>query len=573
MDEALRRSAAHVLVADVDVPVLDDAAGHHLGRVLRLRDGASVTVTDGVGHWRQCRFAGGAVEAVAGVVTVPRPPEVTIAVAPPKGDRLDWLVQKVTEVGVARIVLVAAEHSVVRWDGERAARQLDRLRRIAAEASMQSRRVWLPEVCGPVPAAEVLGVVGRRRAGRPRRRGRRSIDRHRTRGRVVADGAGAGRRPRVARAARAARRDGGGRGRRPDGGRVVTEAFGVYLHVPFCSTRCDYCAFATWTDRPHLVGDYLDALRTEIGREVDAGMPAATSVFVGGGTPTLVPPEGLAAVLRAIPLAPGAEVTVECNPDDVTEAMFDVFVGAGVNRVSIGVQSMVPHVLQALGRTHDPANVERAVAAARSVGLPTFNLDLIYGSIGESIDDWRTTVQRALELDPPHVSAYALTVEAGTPLADDPARHPDDDVQADDYELADDLLTAAGLANYEVSNWARPGHECRHNLLYWRQQDYRGFGCAAHSHRAGRRWWNLRTPERYIAAVRDGQTTEAAGESLDAATRRFEGLELSLRTTDGVPVDALDGDDLPGVVERVGDRWVLTRRGRLMANDVAVRLR
>ena len=195
--------------------------------------------------------------------------------------------------------------------------------------------------------------------------------------------------------------------------------------------------------------------------------------------------------------------------------MFETFAGAGVNRVSIGVQSMVPHVLAALGRTHDPANVERAVAAARAVGLPTFNVDIIYGAAGESLDDWRTTLERALALDPPHVSAYALTVEAGTPLADDPARHPDDDVQADEYELADDLLTAAGLANYEVSNWARPGHECRHNLLYWRQHDYLGFGCAAHSHRAGRRWWNVRTPERYIAAV--------ARRALDGGRRRDAG--------------------------------------------------
>jgi putative oxygen-independent coproporphyrinogen III oxidase len=278
-------------------------------------------------------------------------------------------------------------------------------------------------------------------------------------------------------------------------------------------------------------------------------------------------------VLRATPVAPGAEITVECNPDDVSEAMFETYAGAGVNRVSIGVQSMVPHVLRALGRTHDPANVRRTVRAARAVGLPTFNLDVIYGSVGESITDWRTTLERVLDLEPPHVSAYALTVEPGTPLADDPSRHPDDDVQADEYELADDLLRAAGLTNYEVSNWARPGHECRHNLIYWRQQDYRGFGCAAHSHRAGRRWWSLRTPDRYIAAVRAGLPTEAAGETLDAETRRVEGLQLALRTTAGVPLDALDGDALPGVVERLGERWVLTRRGRLMANDVAVRLR
>ncbi len=253
--------------------------------------------------------------------------------------------------------------------------------------------------------------------------------------------------------------------------------------------------------------------------------------------------------------------------------MLETYVAAGVTRVSIGVQSMVPHVLDALGRTHDPANVETAVAAVRAVGLPTFNLDIIYGAVGERVADWRTTLERTLDLGTPHVSAYALTVEAGTPLAGDPARYPDDDVQADEYELADELLTEAGLANYEVSNWARPGHECRHNLLYWAQHDYLGFGCAAHSHRAGRRWWNLRTPERYIEAVTAGRSTEAAGEVLDEETRRIEGLQLALRTTEGVPVAALDGDELADLVERHGDRWVLTRRGRLLANEVAVRLR
>jgi putative oxygen-independent coproporphyrinogen III oxidase len=354
---------------------------------------------------------------------------------------------------------------------------------------------------------------------------------------------------------------------------VDVTPFGVYVHVPFCSSRCDYCAFATWTDRPHLIGAYLDAVRTEVERAVAAGMASATSVFVGGGTPSLVPADGLAAVLRAIPVSPGAEVTVECNPDDVTEALFETYVAAGVNRVSIGVQSMVPHVLAALGRTHDPANVERAVAAARGVGLPTFNVDIIYGAAGETIADWRTTLERVVALEPQHISAYALTVEAGTPLAGDPARYPDDDVQADEYELADDVLTGAGLANYEVANWARPGHECRHNLLYWGQHDYLGVGCAAHSHRAGRRWWNLRTPERYIAAVGAGRPTEAAGETLDGDVRRVEGLQLALRTRAGVPLAALDGDALPGLVEQAGDRWVLTRRGRLMANEVAVRLR
>lgn len=350
----------------------------------------------------------------------------------------------------------------------------------------------------------------------------------------------------------------------------MTTPFGVYLHIPFCSRRCDYCAFATWTDRHHLQQQYMQALLADV---VAADLPPVTSVFVGGGTPTLVDPRLLAAVLRAVPTAAGAEVTVECNPDDVEEGLLDVFVAAGVNRVSIGVQSMVPHVLASLGRSHLPQNVQRAVAAVRSVGLPTFNLDLIYGAAGESLEDWRVTLEQAIELGPPHVSAYALTVEAGTPLFDEPQRHPDDDDLADKYELADDLLTASGRDNYEVSNWARPGNECRHNILYWQQGDYRGFGSAAHSHRSGRRWWNLRTPERYIAAVETGSSTEAAGETLDDETRRVEGLQLALRMRDGVPAEAIDADGLEGLVQHDGVRVRLTRAGRLLANEVSLRLR
>ncbi len=306
---------------------------------------------------------------------------------------------------------------------------------------------------------------------------------------------------------------------------------------------------------------------------VSADLPSVSSVFVGGGTPTRVPAADLASVLATIPLAPGAEVTVECNPDDVTIEMMHTYAAAGVNRVSLGVQSMVPSVLKSLGRTHVPVNVEHAVEAIRDAGLPTFNLDIIYGGAGESLDDWRATLDGVIALGPPHVSAYALTIEAGTPLADDPSRHPDDDDLADKYELADDLLTAAGLENYEVSNWAAPGHECRHNVLYWRQGNYRGFGSAAHSHRDGHRWWNVRTPERYVAAVRAGESTEAAGENLDAETRRIEGLQLALRMTDGVPADALDADGLEGLVVADGDRVRLTRTGRLLANEVSLRLR
>jgi oxygen-independent coproporphyrinogen-3 oxidase len=286
----------------------------------------------------------------------------------------------------------------------------------------------------------------------------------------------------------------------------------------------------------------------------------------------MVDGEALARVIGLIPVAPDAEVTVECNPDDVTDGLLESYVGGGVNRISVGVQSMSSHVLGALGRRHDQRNVRLAVESIRRVGMTSFNLDVIYGAAGESLDDWRHTVDAIVELDPPHVSAYALTIEAGTPLADQPDRHPDDDDQADKYELVDDRLVAAGLSNYEISNWSRPGHECRHNVLYWRQENYRGFGCAAHSHQDGRRWWNVRTPDRYIDLVESGQPTEAAGESLDDATRRFERLELQLRMPEGVPADALDGDGLPGLVERRGDRWVLTRRGRLMANEISTRL-
>jgi putative oxygen-independent coproporphyrinogen III oxidase len=350
--------------------------------------------------------------------------------------------------------------------------------------------------------------------------------------------------------------------------------FGVYVHVPFCAARCDYCAFATWTDRHHLQRAYLEACRTDVDRSVAAGLPAATSVFVGGGTPSLVAPEGLVAVLNGIPRAPDCEVTVECNPDTVTAELMAAYVAGGVTRISLGVQSMVDHVLVALGRTHDPANVRRAVAIVRDAGITTFNVDLIYGGSGESLDDWRRTVDGALALEPPHVSAYALTVEPGTLLAADAARHPDDDDQAEKYLAAASALEDAGLAWYEISNWARPGHECRHNQLYWSMGEYQAFGCAGHSHRDGRRFWNVHTPDRYIDAVAAGRSPEAAGERLDAGERRREALQLAVRTRSGVPAGALPVEELGDLVE-VGadDRAVLTVRGRLLANEVALRLR
>ena len=352
--------------------------------------------------------------------------------------------------------------------------------------------------------------------------------------------------------------------------------FGLYVHVPFCAARCDYCSFATWTDRHHLTDAYLGACRADADRLVAAGLPEVTSVFVGGGTPSMVPPDELIAVLDRVPRAVGCEVTVECNPDNVSEELVDTYLAGGVNRISLGVQSTSAHVLAALGRTHDQANVERAVETFRRAGLPTFNLDLIYGGSGESLQDWCRTLDDAIALEPPHVSAYALTVEAGTPLAADPARHPDDDDQADKYLAATERLGTAGLDWYEISNWARPGHECRHNLLYWTMGEYQGLGCAAHSHRDGRRFWNLRTPDRYLDAVATGASVEAADERLDADGRALEALQLLLRTRTGVPADALDATELPGLVATSPEdpgRLVLTVDGRLLANEVALRLR
>jgi len=367
--------------------------------------------------------------------------------------------------------------------------------------------------------------------------------------------------------------------------------FGVYVHIPFCASKCDYCAFATFTDRSHLESQYLRALRTEIERASQrAPLPLASAVFVGGGTPSHVNPHELVHALNAIPRRSDAEFTIECNPDDVTVELLNVYRSIGVNRVSIGMQSASLHVLAALGRTHSPDAVARAVAAVREAGLSTFNLDIIYGGVGESIDDWVATVQQVVALGAPHVSAYGLTVEAGTALADDASRHPDDDDQADKYDAVDDILTAAGYINYEISNWAKPGHECKLNAIYWSGGNYAGFGCAAHAHRDGRRSWNVRTPDRYIELIEAGRSAESSFEELDPTTRSLERLQLQLRTRDGVPVsalDALDVEEMGELVHRIDApadasarsanasdaRLVLTRAGRLLANEVSLRLR
>jgi len=356
-------------------------------------------------------------------------------------------------------------------------------------------------------------------------------------------------------------------------------AFGVYVHIPFCAHRCDYCDFATWTDREHLAAQYARACISDVRDHYEAGAcPEATSVFFGGGTPSLIGAELLTAILAAIPRRADAEVTVECNPDTVDRAKLEAYRAAGVNRLSFGVQSMRGPVLASLGRTHDPANVVAAVAAARAAGFDNLNLDLIYGAAGESIADWTVSVEQALALEPTHVSAYALTIEAGTPLARRIAAGevgaPDDDDQAEKYAIADDLLGRAGLEWYEISNWARPGRACRHNELYWSGGDYLGVGCAAHGHTRGRRWWTVRTPERYIDAVERNVCREAGAEVLAPEARAAEAIGLALRTRAGVDVSDDRGLVADGLAVRdpMSGRLVLTQRGRLLANAATIRL-
>jgi len=371
--------------------------------------------------------------------------------------------------------------------------------------------------------------------------------------------------------------------------------FGVYLHVPFCRVRCGYCDFNTYTSselRGARQDEYADTLLHEVdlARRVlgDAGgLRPASTVFFGGGTPTLLPPGDLARMLDGVRtsfgIADGAEVTVEANPDTVTDAVATELAASGVTRLSIGMQSAVPHVLAALDRTHDPANVATAVAAARLAGLDV-SLDLIYGAPGETLDDWRRSLETAVDLGPDHVSAYALIIEDGTKLARQIRRGevpaPDDDLQADMYELADDLLTAGGFDWYEVSNWARDeAHRSRHNLAYWQGHDWWGFGPGAHSHVAGVRFWNVKHPAAYAQRLASGESPAAGRERPDAAATALESVLLRSRIREGLPIAELLGEGRHAVAGLIADgliegsaavhgHIVLTRRGRLLADAV-----
>lgn len=378
---------------------------------------------------------------------------------------------------------------------------------------------------------------------------------------------------------------------------VGERPFGFYVHVPFCTVRCGYCDFNTYTADElgpgASRGSYADTAVQEVRRARrvlgDTDVEVST-VFLGGGTPTLLSPSDLGSILRAIDdefgLAPDAEVTTESNPDSVDATDLEALRASGFTRVSFGMQSAVPHVLEVLDRTHDPARVPRVVEWARAAGFEpaaggSISLDLIYGTPGESLQDWQTTVEAALACSPDHVSAYSLIVEDGTALARRVRRGelpmPDEDDLADKYLLVDERLHAAGLEWYEVSNWARDdASRCRHNLLYWTGGDWWGVGPGAHSHVGGVRWWNVKHPAAYADRLAADRSPAHARELLDDESRRVERVLLELRLRSGLPTSALDAAGRAAVPDLVargllvqhGDRLVPTRTGRLLADAV-----
>ena len=365
-------------------------------------------------------------------------------------------------------------------------------------------------------------------------------------------------------------------------------AFGLYIHVPFCATRCGYCDFNTYTaaELGSATPDgWLAALRTELARAAASlGGVRADTVFVGGGTPSLLGADRLAAVLGAVTdnvdLASTAEITTEANPESTSPEFFDAIRAAGYTRVSLGMQSTAPRVLAVLDRTHSPGRAVAAAREARAAGFGHVNIDLIYGTPGESDDDLLRSVDTALDTGVDHVSAYALVVEDGTALARR-VRHgelaaPDDDTLAHRYELVDDRLSAAGLQWYEVSNWSRPGAQCRHNLGYWNGGQWWGAGPGAHSFVGDLRWWNVKHPGTYADMLGRHTLPVADYERLDDSARHVEEVMLGIRLRDGLAAGVLSeserarariaADD--GLLHVDGDRLVLTARGRLLADAV-----
>ncbi|MGB7448374.1 MAG: radical SAM family heme chaperone HemW [Ornithinimicrobium sp.] len=378
---------------------------------------------------------------------------------------------------------------------------------------------------------------------------------------------------------------------------------GIYVHVPFCRVRCGYCDFNTYTaselTRGGSLHGYVDAALEEIalaarvlaGGAASSLQPAPSrqvdTVFFGGGTPTMLPVDQLSRLLRAIdgqwPLASGAEVTTEANPDTVTPAVADALAAAGFTRVSLGMQSAVPHVLSTLDRTHEPSGVRTAVEAVRSAGMQV-SLDLIYGTPGESLTDWEASLDAAVALRPDHLSAYALTIEPGTAMGAAVRRgrlaRPSDDDEADKYELLDARMRRAGFQWYEISNWAMgPQLRSAHNMGYWRGESWWGIGPGAHSHVDGTRWWNVKHPAAYSDRLAAGLSPAHSREVLSGAQRHDEYVLLGLRLADGLSLNALSDQGRRAVPALVQDdllvgraaqdgRAALTLRGRLLADTV-----
>jgi len=379
---------------------------------------------------------------------------------------------------------------------------------------------------------------------------------------------------------------------------------GLYVHIPFCASRCPYCDFATAPATSALRARYLAALGTEIAREgADLGRPRIATAFFGGGTPSLLEPDEIAALAASIETSfdfRPDEVTFEANPATLDRARLDAWRALGATRISLGAQSFSPRALASLGRTHTPEDIRPAVNAARSVGLDV-NLDLIFGRPGEPDGEWRADLEAALALEPDHLSAYPLELAlepeegvanwggAGWPAVERwrqtaAAAQPDDDALADRYELASAMLGAAGYRHYEIANWAKPGHECRHNLAYWRNGEWLGVGAGAHSHLGGRRSRQPGALGAYLARI-DGSLGRIPDDGADLAVdtailalRLDDGLDLAAYGARfGAPararVDAaLEGLDRAGVIERRGERVALTDRGRFIANEVFVRM-